>query len=121
MAGTLGGIAIGGLLGRGGGRGPGGGPAGGPPGVPGGGTNRENGKENLKMLARRTGGAYHEVGKKPTLDEIFGRIEEELRAQYSLGYTPDANAASGYRRIKVDVRKKGMVVRGREGYYAHAQ
>jgi hypothetical protein len=62
---------------------------------------------------RQTGGAYFEVGKKETLDQIYGKIEEELRSQYSLGCTPDANALNGYRRIKITVQRKDRVVRGR--------
>lgn len=97
-----------------GGRGPGGGPPGGGPGI---GRNRSNGKENLERLSRESGGAYFEVSKKETLEQIYGKIEEELRSQYNLGYTPDANAQRGYRRISIAVKKEGMVARGREGYY----
>jgi VWFA-related protein len=73
--------------------------------------------DNLKMLSQRTGGAYFEASRKQTLDRIYGQIEEELRSQYSLGYTPDSKARRGYRRIKIAVRPHGMTVRGREGYY----
>ena len=34
-----------------------------------------------------------------------------------LGYVPDANARGGYRKIEVDVARKGLVVRARDGYY----
>lgn len=74
-------------------------------------------RENLKMLSRKTGGAFFEVDKNQTLDQIYGKIEEELRSQYSLGYTPDNKARNGFRKIKIGVRKKDMIVRGREGYY----
>jgi hypothetical protein len=47
----------------------------------------------------------------------FPHSEEGLRSPHSLGYTPDANAQSGYRTIKVGIRKKEMIVHGREGYY----
>jgi VWFA-related protein len=116
--------------GGGNGGGPGGGPSGGPGGGPGrgsgdggpsGGPNRSDGKENLKNLAAKTGGAYFEAAKRETLEEIFIKIEEELRSQYSLGYAPDAAARSGYRKIKIGVKKKGMVVHGRDGYYAKAR
>jgi VWFA-related protein len=80
---------------------------------------RHDDKGNLQELSKKTGGAYFEVGEKETLDQICATIEEELRSQYSLGYTPDPNAQNGYRRIKVGVQRKGMVVRGREGYYPH--
>jgi VWFA-related protein len=107
--------------GRGGGPGGGpGGPGGGPGGPPNGrgGMDSERGKKNLQELSGQTGGAYFEVGKKETLEQIYGKIEEELRSQYNLGYTPDAGAQDGYRKINVSVRKKDMVVRSREGYYA---
>ena len=42
------------------------------------------------------------------IDQIYGKIEEELRSQYSLGYTPDANALNGYRRITIAVQREGM-------------
>ncbi|MCX5736878.1 MAG: VWA domain-containing protein [candidate division NC10 bacterium] len=90
--------------GGGGGRGPGG-------------HDPAEGKKNLQMLSSRTGGAYFEVGKKETLEKIYGKIEEELRSQYSLGYAPEANAQSGYRKIRVEAQKKNLVVQGREGYY----
>jgi len=96
------------------GGGPGGGPGGG---GPRGGHDSNDGKKGLQRISQRTGGSYFEVGKKETLEKIYGQIEEELRSQYSLGYTPDANAVAGYRRIKVEVRKKDLAVQGREGYY----
>jgi VWFA-related protein len=104
--------------GRGGGPPGGGGPGGGPGGGRSGGGPSSDGKKNLQRLSSRTGGAYFEVTKRETLEQIYGKIEEELRNQYSLGYTPDPLAQSGYRRIKVAVQKQGMVVQGREGYYA---
>jgi VWFA-related protein len=120
-----GGVMIGGApggMGRGGGGGRGGGAGAGPGGPAGpGGDMAARGKDNLKKLAKQTGGAYFEVGKKETLGEIYGQIEEELRSQYNLGYAPDASPGSGYRTIKVAVRRKGMVVRGRAGYYPRAR
>lgn len=73
---------------------------------------------NLKTLSKETGGTYFEMGKKQTLAQIFAKIEEELRSQYNLGYIPDKNDKNGFRKIEVRVRKKGMVVKAREGYYA---
>ncbi len=96
-----------------GGGSPGGGPGGGPPG----GGDRSAWKKNLQALSGKTGGEYFEVGKKMPLEEIYRRIEEELRSQYSLGYAPGADARKGYRQISVSVGKKDLVVHGREGYY----
>jgi VWFA-related protein len=105
-----------GLGGLGGGRGGrGGGRGGGYPSGPSG----EDGKAALKRLAKETGASYFEPTKKLPIEAIYSQIEEELRNQYNLGYTPDSVAGSGeYRRIQLTVRQKGMVVQTREGYYA---
>ena len=78
---------------------------------------RPDGKKILQRLSQETGGAFFEVSKKHPLEEIFKQIDEELRSQYSLGYTPEAGG-SGYRKIHVTVKTKGLVVQARDGYYA---
>jgi VWFA-related protein len=79
---------------------------------------RPDGKKILQQISRETGGGFFEVSKKTTIDQIYDRIEEELRNQYSLGYTPDrTDAGSGFRRIAVTVKNKGMIVQTRQGYY----
>jgi VWFA-related protein len=83
----------------------------------GGGRDLNEEKRNLKKLTDATGGAFFDYGKKGSLDQIYAKIVEELRSQYSLGYTPDAGARDGYRTIKIALKKKGMAVHGREGYY----
>ena len=35
----------------------------------------------------------------------------------SNGYTPDASAVSGYRRIHLTTKQKNLIVQTREGYY----
>jgi len=97
-----------------GGAGPGG--PGGQPGGPGGGPFRSDGKRHLEEIAAKTGGSYFEATKKQSLEQIYQKIEEELRSQYSLGYTPDS-AATGYRRIKVTTTQRGLTVQARDGYY----
>ncbi len=71
----------------------------------------------LDRIARETGGAFYQVTDDLSLDEIYKRIEEELRNQYSLGYTP-SGTKFGYHRIKVSVATKGLTVQAREGYYS---
>jgi VWFA-related protein len=79
---------------------------------------RPDGKKILQQISRETGGGFFEVSKKTTIDQIYDRIEEELRNQYSLGYTPDrTDAGSGFRRIAVTVKNKGLIVQTRQGYY----
>ena len=88
-------------------------------GYPQGGQNRPDGKKILQQISRETGGGYFEVSKKKTVDEIYSQIEEELRNQYSLGYTSDRpDTDGGYRKIQVTVKQKGLTVQARDGYYA---
>ena len=78
-----------------------------------------DGKRVLERVSKETGGAIFEVSNKQPLEKTFGEIQDELRNQYSLGYTPDkTDAAPGYRKIRVTVEQKGLVVEARDGYYA---
>ena len=77
---------------------------------------RPDGKKILQRLSQETGGGFFEVSKKQTIDRIYDQIQEELRYQYSLGYTPDAG--TGYRKIQLTVKKRDLIVQTRDGYYA---
>jgi len=80
---------------------------------------RPDGKTVLQQLSRETGGGFFEVSKKETIDKIYDQIQEDLRNQYSLGYTPErADAAAGYRKIQLTTKQSGLVVQTRDGYYA---
>jgi VWFA-related protein len=120
---------------RGGGGWPGGG--GGWPGVgggyPGGGRNggggdpqqHENvdGKKVLERLSKETGGRMFVVSKKESVTQIYAQIQDELRNQYNIGYTPDraADNNSDYRHIIVATKQKDYSVQARQGYYASQQ
>lgn len=80
---------------------------------------RPDGKKILGRISKETGGRLHEVSKKETVDQIYASIAEELRTQYSLGYTPDkANDAAGYHKISLTAKEKNLAVQTRDGYYA---
>lgn len=80
--------------------------------------NRPDGRKVMEQLARTTGGRFFEVSGKMTFGRIFATIEEDLRSQYSIGYTSDQPAGAGYRRIHLTTRRKDLTVQAREGYYA---
>jgi VWFA-related protein len=107
---------MGGGMGRHGGwGGPGGGPGGGYPRQ----SEHPDGKKVMQRLAKETGGRFFEVSKKEPISQVYAQIEEELRNQYSLGYTPDkAVAAAGYHKIALTTPNKDLIVQTREGYYA---
>jgi VWFA-related protein len=79
---------------------------------------RPDGKKVLEQMSRETGGRLFQVSKKLTIDAIYAQIEEELRSQYSLAYTPTPNPGLGYHKIELTTKQKGLVVQAREGYYS---
>jgi len=71
------------------------------------------------QLAQQTGGRFFEVSKKESIDDIYKTIGEELRNQYSLGFTPEHPEADGeFHKINVTTTQKDMTVQARDGYYS---
>jgi von Willebrand factor type A domain len=104
--------------------------SGGPTGGPGGGgrgggggqrypeESRADGKKVLDQISTQTGGRLFEVSKKMSVDQIYAAIEEELRNQYSLGYSPNpANTGAGYHKIHLTTNNVELTVQARDGYY----
>jgi VWFA-related protein len=80
---------------------------------------RPDGKKVLQQISEETGGRLFEVSGKQPIDKIYAQIEEELRNQYSLGYTPEGSDAEiGYHRIHLAAKKKDLIVQARDGFYA---
>jgi hypothetical protein len=52
------------------------------------------------------------------VENIYAQIEEELRNQYSLGYTPDKGIDPGYHKIHLLAKQKDLLVQARDGYYS---
>ncbi len=79
---------------------------------------RPDGKKVLQQLAKISGGRFFEVSKKEPLDKIYAAIDEELRNQYVLGYTPDKpDATPGYHKLSLTVKPKDLSVQTRDGFY----
>ncbi len=77
------------------------------------------GRKVLQRLSKETGGGFFEVSKKFGIERVFDVIQEELRGQYSLGYVSDEPVrVSEFRRIQLTAKQKGLVVQGRERYWA---
>jgi VWFA-related protein len=72
----------------------------------------------LDRLARETGG--HAFGNpREKLAEVFTQIENELRNQYVLAFTPADEARDGkFHKLEVKTTRKDLVVRARTGYYS---
>lgn len=77
------------------------------------------GSSQMDQLAKETGGRVINVGNSGRkLEDAFDQIQDELRTQYLLSYTPTNREADGkYRKIDLDCGK-GAKVQARKGYYA---
>jgi VWFA-related protein len=77
------------------------------------------GSSAMDQLARQTGGRVINVGNSGRrLEDAFDQIQDELRTQYLLSYTPlNKNADGTYRKIDLECGK-GLKIQARKGYYA---
>ncbi len=80
-----------------------------------------SGDRDMEKLASDTGGRVINVGNNgKRLEEAFQQIQDELRTQYLLSYTPsNAKSDGSYRKLDVSCGK-GLKVQARKGYYALA-
>jgi VWFA-related protein len=79
----------------------------------------ERGKQGLQRMAKETGGISYEVKKNQPIEAIYSRIENVLRNQYTIGYTPDRPQPDGkYHKIKLTTKDGRLTVTARDGYYA---
>jgi VWFA-related protein len=82
-----------------------------------------SGDSDMRKLAEATGGRVIEVGnKQDKLKQAFDQIQNELRSQYNIGYSPTNPKLDGtYRKIQVKAKGGEDKVQARQGYYAMAK
>ena len=79
---------------------------------------------SLKKISDRTGGRAFFPTQPDELRLAFSQIDQELRSQYVIGYSPtNLNHDGSYRRIKIEIlnpelRKNKVKLLYRQGYYA---
>ena len=71
----------------------------------------------LELAATATGGEHVATFKNHSIENAVDEIGGELHSQYSLSYIPRGTNEAGYHEIKVEVKKPGLKVRARPGYY----
>ena len=73
----------------------------------------------LRKMSDETGGHVYKVDRKNSLDVVFQQLQEEMRSQYSIGYTPANDVKDGsYRKIDIKLANKDLKAQARKGYYA---
>ncbi len=76
------------------------------------------GASPLSRYARATGGDTYFVNNAPALSRAYAQVAEEARHQYTLAYVPaGTDRAQNYHSIEVRVRRPGLDVLSRDGYY----
>lgn len=79
------------------------------------------GEGDLKRMSGDTGGRVFRVSRRNSLDDIFRDLQDEMRSQYAIGYSPTNPAKDGsFRRIDIRTTTKDFKVQARKGYYAIA-
>jgi VWFA-related protein len=73
----------------------------------------------LRQMSEETGGHVFHIDRRMTLQEAFTELQEEMRSQYAIGYTPTNPDKDGtFRKIDIKTNNKDWKVQARKGYYA---
>ena len=73
--------------------------------------------DRLVSYAHDTGGDVYFGAKQTTFSDFYSRITEEARNQYTLIYSPAGDRKVDYHSIEVRVRREGLTILARKGYY----
>jgi len=71
----------------------------------------------LEYYAGYTGGVFYSHWSTKALQDQLSRVASEIQSQYELAYVPDSQGPGGFHRIEVRVRRPGLRVRARAGYF----
>ena len=71
----------------------------------------------LEFYAGYTGGVFYSHWKQKALEEQLSRVASEIHSRYDLAYVPSTLDQAGFHRILVQVRRPGVKVRARAGYF----
>jgi VWFA-related protein len=77
------------------------------------------GEGYLRRMSDATGGHVYKVDRNHSLSQVFQELQEEMRSQYSLGFTStNEKRDGGYRKLEVRMANKDLKAQVRKGYYA---
>jgi VWFA-related protein len=84
---------------------------------------RQNRRERIRRIrllldvTRESGGRLIETSSSEHLREIFLTLLAEMKTRYILTYSPEAPLREGWHELEVKVKRKGVDVHARRGYY----
>ena len=77
------------------------------------------GEDALRLYSDMTGGQFFSFKKEPELMKAMEGFRAYIKNQYTLAYKPAlAKKKPGFRKIKVECKRKGIRLKHREGYWA---
>jgi VWFA-related protein len=72
----------------------------------------------MERLARETGGVFFKISQASPIGQICAQIQDELRSEYSIAFTPDRIGRSGkYRKLNLTTVRNRLTVQTLDGYY----
>ena len=73
----------------------------------------------LVDYAHDSGGEVYFAAKRETLEELYSRISEEARNQYTLAYVPrGTDRTADVHNVEVRVKREGLTIKTRDRYYS---
>src|SRR5579859_3488207 len=73
----------------------------------------------LQSYAHDTGGDIFYAERRNSLEELYSKVTEQARNQYTLAYAPQGNdKTKDYHAVEVRVRRPGLKIITREGYFS---
>lgn len=75
----------------------------------------------LEVFTQYTGGREFSFINQRTLEDVVGKLGEELHSQYLLSYRPNTREQGGWHDIRVVVARPNLTVRTRPGYWMAAR
>ena len=78
------------------------------------------GAGEMRKLTEETGGRVFRVDRKYRLSDIYDQLQQELRSQYVVAYSPTNPDRDGkFRKVEIRLKnRKDLKVQARKGYYA---
>ncbi|MFQ5723816.1 MAG: VWA domain-containing protein [Terriglobia bacterium] len=75
------------------------------------------GTDVLELLAQGTGGLNFSARGRVALEDAINLLGQDVHNQYLLSYRPSNRDEHGFHRIDIQVRRRGVRIRTRPGYY----
>jgi Ca-activated chloride channel homolog len=76
-------------------------------------------RARLKLIADRTGGTLNAIRRLEDMGTLYALVAADLRTLYTIEYQPANEKRDGkWRAIKVDVDRRDLIPRARQGYFA---